>query len=420
LIDVANVFKDPYEMAIEQLEHVAKIMNLDKGIVKYLKKPKRSIEVAIPVIMDNGEIEVFMGYRVHHNDVRGPCKGGIRYHPSVTLNEVKALAMWMTWKTAVVNLPYGGAKGGVVCDPKKMSEKELEKLTRRYIVAILDVIGPYKDVPAPDINTNPKVMAWIMDTYSMYHGYAIPEVVTGKPLSVGGIAGRLEATGRGVIIVLRETLKELNMNSSNIKIAIQGFGNVGSHAALTAKELGYKVVAVSDVEGGVYNPDGLEPEKVLEYSRKTGSVVGYPEAKTITNEELLALDVDVLIPAAIEGTIHRKNADNINAKIIIEGANGPVTPEADRILNEKGVVIVPDILANAGGVIVSYLEWNQNLHREIWTLEEVRAKLMARMTTAFNEVYSVFKEKEVTMREAAYIVALTRVVDALMDRGIWP
>ena len=417
---MANVFKDPYEMAIEQLEHVAKIMNLDKGIVKYLKKPKRSIEVAIPVIMDNGEIEVFMGYRVHHNDVRGPCKGGIRYHPSVTLNEVKALAMWMTWKTAVVNLPYGGAKGGVVCDPKKMSEKELEKLTRRYIVAILDVIGPYKDVPAPDINTNPKVMAWIMDTYSMYHGYAIPEVVTGKPLSVGGIAGRLEATGRGVIIVLRETLKELNMNSSNIKIAIQGFGNVGSHAALTAKELGYKVVAVSDVEGGVYNPDGLEPEKVLEYSRKTGSVVGYPEAKTITNEELLALDVDVLIPAAIEGTIHRKNADNINAKIIIEGANGPVTPEADRILNEKGVVIVPDILANAGGVIVSYLEWNQNLHREIWTLEEVRAKLMARMTTAFNEVYSVFKEKEVTMREAAYIVALTRVVDALMDRGIWP
>lgn len=417
---MANVFKDPYEMAIEQLEHVAKIMNLDKGIVKYLKKPKRSVEVAIPVIMDNGEIEVFMGYRVHHNDVRGPCKGGIRYHPSVTLNEVKALAMWMTWKTAVVNLPYGGAKGGVVCDPKKMSEKELEKLTRRYIVAILDVIGPYKDVPAPDINTNPKVMAWIMDTYSMYHGYAIPEVVTGKPLSVGGIAGRLEATGRGVIIVLRETLKELNMNSSNIKIAIQGFGNVGSHAALTAKEFGYKVVAVSDVEGGVYNPDGLEPEKVLEYSRKTGSVVGYPEAKTITNEELLALDVDVLIPAAIEGTIHRKNADNINAKIIIEGANGPVTPEADRILNEKGVVIVPDILANAGGVIVSYLEWNQNLHREIWTLEEVRAKLMARMTTAFNEVYSVFKEKEVTMREAAYIVALTRVVDALMDRGIWP
>jgi len=417
---VANVFKDPYEMAIEQLEHVAKIMNLDKGIVKYLKKPKRSIEVAIPVIMDNGEIEVFMGYRVHHNDVRGPCKGGIRYHPSVTLNEVKALAMWMTWKTAVVNLPYGGAKGGVVCDPKKMSEKELEKLTRRYVVAILDVIGPYKDVPAPDINTNPKVMAWIMDTYSMYHGYAIPEVVTGKPLSVGGIAGRLEATGRGVIIVLREFLKKLNMNGSNIKIAIQGFGNVGSHAALTAKEFGYKVVAVSDVEGGVYNPDGLEPEKVLEYSRKTGSVVGYPEAKTITNEELLALDVDVLIPAAIEGTIHRKNADNINAKIIIEGANGPVTPEADRILNEKGVVIVPDILANAGGVIVSYLEWNQNLHREIWTLEEVRAKLMARMTTAFNEVYSVFKEKEVTMREAAYIVALTRVVDALMDRGIWP
>ncbi|MCD6515383.1 MAG: Glu/Leu/Phe/Val dehydrogenase [Candidatus Odinarchaeota archaeon] len=407
-------------MAIEQLEHVAKIMNLDKGIVKYLKKPKRSIEVAIPVIMDNGEIEVFMGYRVHHNDVRGPCKGGIRYHPSVTLNEVKALAMWMTWKTAVVNLPYGGAKGGVVCDPKKMSEKELEKLTRRYVVAILDVIGPYKDVPAPDINTNPKVMAWIMDTYSMYHGYAIPEVVTGKPLSVGGIAGRLEATGRGVIIVLREFLKKLNMNGSNIKIAIQGFGNVGSHAALTAKEFGYKVVAVSDVEGGVYNPDGLEPEKVLEYSRKTGSVVGYPEAKTITNEELLALDVDVLIPAAIEGTIHRKNADNINAKIIIEGANGPVTPEADRILNEKGVVIVPDILANAGGVIVSYLEWNQNLHREIWTLEEVRAKLMARMTTAFNEVYSVFKEKEVTMREAAYIVALTRVVDALMDRGIWP
>ena len=417
---MANNHKDPYEMAVEQLEHVAKIMNLEKGIVKYLKTPKRSVEVAVPVVLDNGDVEVFTGYRVHHNDVRGPCKGGIRYHPNVTLNEVKALAMWMTWKTAVVNLPYGGAKGGVVCDPTKLSEKELEKLTRRYVVAILDVIGPYKDVPAPDVNTNPKVMAWIMDTYSMYRGYAVPEVVTGKPLSVGGLPGRLEATGRGVVVVLREMLKKLNMNNSKIKIAIQGFGNVGSHAALTAKEFGYKVVAVSDVFGGIYNPDGLDPEKVLEHVKKTGSVVNYPNAKNITNEELLALDVDVLIPAAIEGTIHSKNADNIKAKVIIEGANGPVTPEADKILNEKGVVIVPDILANAGGVTASYLEWNQNLHREIWTLEQVREKLAARMISAFNEVYEIHKQKELNMREAAYVLALTRVVDAIKDRRIWP
>ncbi|MGQ4834245.1 MAG: Glu/Leu/Phe/Val family dehydrogenase [Candidatus Asgardarchaeia archaeon] len=417
---MANSIKDPYEMAVEQLEHVAKIMNLDKGIVKYLKTPKRSVEVAVPVVLDNGEIEVFTGYRVHHNDVRGPCKGGIRYHPNVTLNEVKALAMWMTWKTAVVNLPYGGAKGGVVCDPTKLSEKELEKLTRRYVVAILDVIGPYKDVPAPDVNTNPKVMAWIMDTYSMYRGYAIPEVVTGKPLSIGGLPGRLEATGRGVVVVLREMLKKLNMNSTNIKIAIQGFGNVGSHAALTAKEFGYKVVAVSDVFGGIYNPDGLDPEKVLEHVKKTGSVVNYPNAKNITNEELLALDVDVLIPAAIEGTINSKNADNIKAKVIIEGANGPVTPEADKILNEKGTVIVPDILANAGGVTASYLEWNQNLHREIWTIEQVREKLAERMISAFNEVYEIHKQKDLSMREAAYVLALTRVVEAIKDRRIWP
>ena len=414
------IMKDPYEMAIAQLEHVAKLMDLEKSLVNYLKKPLRAVEVSVPVRMDNGEVEVFTGYRVHHNDARGPAKGGIRYHPNVTLNEVKALAMWMTWKTAVVNLPYGGAKGGIICNPAKMSIKELEKLTRRYVVAILDIIGPNRDVPAPDVNTNPQVMAWIMDTYSMYHGYAIPEVVTGKPLSIGGIPGRLEATGRGVIIVMREMLKKLNMDNSNIEIAIQGFGNVGSHAALTAKEFGYKVVAVSDVFGGIYNPDGLDPEKVLEYARKNKSVVDYPDAKNITNEELLALDVDVLIPAAIEGVIHRKNANDVNARIIVEGANGPVTPEADKILEEKNVIVVPDILANAGGVTVSYLEWVQNIHRELWELEDVRSKLQYKMTKAFDEVYDIHTKRNLTMRESAYIIALQRVADALRDRGIWP
>jgi len=412
--------KDPYEMAVEQLHQVAKLLDLDKGLVRYLEKPKRSVEVSIPVVMDNGEVQVFTGYRVHHNDALGPCKGGIRYHPQVTLNEVKALAMWMTWKTATVEIPYGGAKGGVLCDPSKMSTREIEKLTRRYIVNILDIIGPFKDVPAPDVNTNPQVMAWIMDTYSMYHGYAIPEVVTGKPLTVGGLPGRLEATGRGCIVIMKEMLKKLNMDSSKITIAIQGFGNVGYFAAKTAHEFGYKVVAVSDVMGGIYNPDGIDPDDAKAYSDKTGSVVNYPKAKTITNEELLALDVDVLIPAAIEGTIHAKNADNIKAKVIIEGANGPVTPEADKILLEKGTVIVPDILANAGGVTASYLEWQQNLHREYWDIEEVRKRLAHKLTRAFEQVYDMSKKEDVSMRMGAYMIAVKRVVDALIARGIWP
>lgn len=414
--------KDPYEMAVEQLRQVAKILDLDKGVVRYLEKPKRSIEVAIPVRRDNGEIEVFMGYRVHHNDVLGPCKGGIRYHPSVTLNEIKALAMWMTWKTATINIPYGGAKGGIICDPEKMSKREIENLTRRYIVNILDIIGPFKDVPAPDVNTNPQVMAWIMDTFSMYHGYTIPEVVTGKPLSIGGLPGRLEATGRGCIIIMKEMLRKMNMDSSNVKIAIQGFGNVGYHAAKTAYDFGYKVVAVSDIMGGIYNANGLNPDKVKEYAKTKGNgfVVNYPDAKTISNAELLALDVDVLIPAAIEGTIHYKNADSIKAKIIIEGANGPVTPKADKILLEKGTKIVPDILANAGGVTASYLEWQQNLHREVWEIENVRKRLAKKLKYAFEKVYEITEKRQVSMRMGAYIIAIRRVVDALVDRGIWP
>ncbi len=409
---------DPYEMAVQQLEHVAKIMDLDSGLLKILKKPKKAIEVSIPVRMDNGDIEVFTGYRVHHNDARGPTKGGIRYHPNVTLNEVKALAMWMTWKCAAVNIPYGGAKGGVIVDPPKMSQRELERLTRRFTVAILDQIGPYKDVPAPDVYTNPQTMAWIMDTYSMYRGYAIPEVVTGKPLEVGGLEGRTEATGREVMIVAHELMKLKGEKAPTV--AIQGFGNVGSYAAITAHELGYKVVAVSDVFGGIYNPEGFNPEALIEHVKKTGSVIKFPGAKEITNEELLTLDVDLLVPAAIEGTITEKNANDIKAKYIVEGANGPTTPKAEEILTEKGTIVIPDILANAGGVTASYLEWNQNLHREIWELHEVRTKLDKRMRDAFHAVWNLAQQKDLTPREAAYVISVDRVVQALIKRGLWP
>ncbi|RLG46558.1 MAG: glutamate dehydrogenase [Thermoproteota archaeon] len=413
---------NPYEMAVKQLEEVAKLMDLDRGILEILKRPKREIIVHLPVKMDNGEIRVFTGYRVQHNDARGPCKGGIRYHPDVNLDEVRALAMWMTWKTAVMDLPYGGAKGGIRCDPKEMSQGELERLTRRYTYAIREFIGTYIDIPAPDVYTNEQTMAWIMDTYSVLEGRFEPGVVTAKPVAIGGSLGRTEATGLGVMYAAREAVKALGLNPKEVTVAIQGYGNVAYWAAKFAHEWGYKVVAVSDTKGGIYNPDGLDPDKVLEHKRKSPkrSVVDFPGAKNISNEELLELDVTLLIPAAIEGVITEKNAPNINAKIISEGANGPTTPEADKILYEKGVLVIPDILANAGGVTVSYFEWVQALTRDYWTKEQVFRRLEERMVRAFNEVYRLSKEKGVDMRTAAYMIAVSRVAEAMKLRGIWP
>ncbi|HDJ97099.1 MAG TPA: Glu/Leu/Phe/Val dehydrogenase [Thermofilum sp.] len=410
---------NPYQMAVKQLEHVARLIDLDTGILEILKKPKREIIVHLPVKMDTGEIKVFTGYRVHHNDARGPFKGGIRYHPNVNLDEVRALAMWMTWKTSVMDLPYGGAKGGVTCNPKEMSRGELERLTRRYTYAIREFIGPYVDIPAPDVYTNPQTMAWIADTYSGLQGRWEPGVVTAKPIEIGGSQGRTEATGLGTMITAREAVKKLGL-SKPITVAVQGFGNVGYYAAYFSHQWGYKVVAVSDSKGGIYNPDGLNPEAVMEHKRKTRSVVGYPGARNISNEELLELDVTILVPAAIEGVITEKNADKIKAKVISEGANGPTTPEADKILHEKGIVVVPDILANAGGVTCSYFEWVQALTREWWTKEEVFQKLENKMVKAFEEVYKIYKERNVDMRTAAYIIAVSRVARAMQLRGIWP
>jgi len=409
---------NPYEMAVKQLEGVAKLIDLEPWILEILKRPKREIIVHLPVRMDNGEVKVLTGYRVHHNDARGPFKGGIRYHPNVTLDEVRALAMWMTWKTAVMDLPYGGAKGGITCNPKKMSQAEIERLTRRYTYAIREFIGTYIDIPAPDVYTNPQTMAWIADTYSVLVGKWEPGVVTAKPVEIGGSEGRTEATGLGVMIVAREAVKKLGLK--NVTVAVQGYGNVGYYAAYFAHQWGYKVVAVSDSKGGIYNSEGLDPVKVMEHKKKTGSVVGYPGAKEISNEEILELDVDVLVPAAIEGVITEKNADNIKAKVVSEGANGPTTPEADRILFEKGVLVIPDILANAGGVTCSYFEWVQALTRDWWTKEEVLRRLEHKMVKAFEAVYQLHREREVDMRTTAYMIAVSRVAEAIRLRGLWP
>ena len=410
---------NPYDMAVKQLENVARVLDIDRGILEILKRPKREIIVHLPVKMDNGEIRVFTGYRVQHNDARGPFKGGIRYHPDVDLDEVRALAMWMTWKTAVMNLPYGGAKGGIACNPKEMSKGEIERLTRRYTYAIRDFIGPYKDIPAPDVYTDEQVMAWIMDTYSVFSDRMEPGVVTAKPLALQGSQGRTEATGFGVMVVAREAVKKLSI-SGDVTVAVQGYGNVSYWAAHFAHEWGFRVVAASDTKGGVYNPEGINPDKLLEHKRATGSVVGFPGAKEISNEELLELPVTILVPGAIEEVITGKNADSVQARIISEGANGPTTPEADKILHEKGVLVIPDILANAGGVTTSYLEWVQNLNRFYWSKKEVLSMLESRMVSAFNDVFSLFKEKDVDMRTAAYMIAVSRVVEAMRIRGIWP
>jgi glutamate dehydrogenase/leucine dehydrogenase len=411
---------NPLDVALHQLKTAAEMLNLDEGIHAILRHPKRSLVVSIPVKMDNGEICVFMGCRVQHNDARGPFKGGIRYHPDVTLDEITALAMWMTWKCAIVDIPYGGAKGGVCCNPKQMSARELEHLTRRYTTMILDLIGPYRDVPAPDVYTNEQTMAWIMDTYSQFKGYSVPEAVTGKPPIIGGFKQREDATSRGVIFCIREATKRLGTRMKNSKVAVQGYGSVGWNAARILHEEGCKIVAVSDSKGGIYNPNGLNPVSVHEHKEKTGSVMGYAGAKQVTNEELLELDCDILVPAALENQLTRKNAPNVKAKMVAEAANGPTTPEADRILREKDVFIVPDILANSGGVTSSYFEWVQNLTRDRWTEEKVNQKLETMMVKAFNDVYNLSKKEETDMRLAALMLGIGRVAEAIKTLGIWP
>ncbi len=407
-------------VALEQLELAAEKLQLDQGLHEMLKKPKRTISVSVTIKMDDCTIGVFNGCRVQHWDVRGPFKGGLRYHPNVTIDDVTALAMWMTWKCAVADLPYGGAKGGISCNPKKMSQGELERLTRRYVSLIVDYLGPHRDVPAPDVYTNEQTMAWIMDTYSQLKGYSVPESVTGKPIEIGGSEGRVCATARGVAFCAREAAKILKINLKNATVAVQGYGNVGYNAASIMHSMGCKIVAVSDSTGGIYCPNGLTPYDVRKHKSKTGAVTNYRDCTNITNEELLQTKCDILIPAALENQIRKDNADKIKARIVAEGANGPTTPDADKALQEKGVYIVPDILANSGGVTVSYFEWVQNLTREHWTLEEVNRKLENKMTKAFNDVRKLSEKEESDMRTAALMLGVGRVAHAIKTLGLWP
>lgn len=412
---------NPYKMALQQLAIVAELLDLEPKIHEFLKYPERELTVNFPVQMDDGSVRIFTGYRVQHNRARGPSKGGIRYHPQADLDEVRALAMWMTWKCAVVNIPFGGAKGGVMCDPKQLSLKELERLTRRYTTEISVMIGPESDIPAPDVGTDPQVMAWMMDTYSMHKGYTVPAVVTGKPIAVGGSEGRIEATGRGLVMVASRCSQMLNIPLQGARVVIQGFGNVGSTAAKFFHEAGAKVVAVSDARNAVYNPKGLDVPVLLKHCvRREGSLPQYAEGEVITNAEMLELPCDFLVPAALGNQITSENAERIQARVVIEGANGPTTPEADRILNEAGVFLVPDILANAGGVIVSYFEWVQDLQSFFWSEDEVNQKLERVLISAFDEVVHTAKTRKVDMRTAAYIIGVGRVADAIITRGIYP
>ncbi|MDD5542797.1 MAG: Glu/Leu/Phe/Val dehydrogenase [Acidobacteriia bacterium] len=409
-----------FEIAQQQFANAADILNLNEGVRKKLRTPERCLTVAIPTRMDDGRLEVFTGHRVQHNTTRGPAKGGIRYHPNVTLDEVKALASWMTWKCATVGIPYGGAKGGITCDPKSMSLGELERMTRRFASEISCIIGPEKDIPAPDVYTNAQTMAWIMDTYSMNQGYAVPGVVTGKPLALGGSLGRNEATAQGCVYVVEEAAKKLNMNLKDSTAVIQGYGNAGSIAARLLHDQGVRIIAVSDSKGGIRNTRGLDPRKVLEFKDKSASVVGFPETEAITNEEILTLKCDVLVPAALENCITLKNAAQVNARIVAEAANGPTTPGADEILFERNILVLPDILANAGGVTVSYFEWVQNVQELYWEIDDVNSRLKRIMTRSFNDVYQIYKDKKINMRKAAYVLAVGRVAEAFKLRGLFP
>ncbi len=412
--------EDPWDVALRQFDRAADHLPLKRGIREFLAYPKRELTVHFPVKMDDGSVRIFTGYRIHHSTVLGPTKGGIRYHQDVSLNEIRALAMLMSWKCAVVGLPYGGAKGGVVVNPKELSVNELEHLTRRYATEISVLMSPEGDIPAPDVGTTPQVMAWIMDTYSMHRGYSTPSVVTGKPTSIGGSQGRVEATGRGVEIVTREMAKQMKLPLEGARIVIQGFGNVGSVASALLGKLGCKIIAVSDTRGGIVNTGGLDPARLVEHKDRTGSVVGFPGADTVSNEALLELPCEVLVPSALEGQINADNAPKLRTRLIVEGANGPVTPGADDILASRNITIIPDILANAGGVIVSYFEWVQGLQQFFWTEEEVNQNLERIMVRSFGQVLQVAGERKVSLRTAALIRAIDRVADALFTRGIYP
>jgi len=415
-----HVSDNPWAMAQRQFDQAAERLALKRGLREYLRVPEWEFTVHFPVKMDDGTVRVFTGYRVMHSTVLGPTKGGIRYHPRVDLDEVRALAMWMTWKCALMHLPYGGAKGGVACDPHRLSPRELEALTRRYATEIAIIMGPKSDIPAPDVGTNEQVMAWMMDTYSMHRGYSVPAVVTGKPLAIGGSAGRREATGRGVSIIVREAARALGLPLAGEPVVVQGFGNVGSVAARLLHEAGCRVVAVSDVHGGIYHPGGLDIPAVERHVRATGSVVAFPGAEPVTNAELLELPCTFLVPAALEGQITWQNAGRIRARVIVEGANGPTTPEADEILARRGVTVVPDILANAGGVVVSYFEWVQDLQSFFWSEEEITRRLEAIMVRGFQRIWALAEAERVSLRTAALILGVQRVAAALMRRGIYP
>lgn len=418
--EVKSAALNPYEMAVQQFEAAADKISLSEDMREILRQPKRELAVNFPVRLDNGRVKTFTGYRVQHNVNRGPAKGGIRYGPDVTLDEVKALAMWMTWKCAVVGIPYGGAKGGVICDPKHMSPGELERLTRRYTTEISIVIGPHSDIPAPDVNTNAQVMGWIMDTYSMHEGYSIPAVVTGKPLSIGGSEGRNDATATGVLFVTRQAAKRIGMPLRGTRVSVQGYGNAGSIAARLFHTEGCKIVAVSDTSGGIYNESGLDPAAVLRFKQERGGIAGYPHAQNVSVQDVLEVPCDILVPAATEGVITAANADRVQARIISEAANGPTTPEADEILFKKGAIVIPDILANAGGVTVSYFEWVQDLQSFFWGVEEITQKLEMIMNRAFASVADKADQFSCDMRLAANMLAISRVAEATQVRGIYP
>ncbi len=416
----SHLRENPYEIAQNQLRLVARAFSIDDNLVQVLSRCKKAVAVSIPVTMDDGHIRVFEGYRVTHNVARGPSKGGIRYHPDVTLDEVRALAMWMTWKCALMGIPFGGAKGGVICDPKQLSDREIEGMTRRYTSEIINEIGPEKDIPAPDVGTSPREMAWIFDTYSMNKGHSVLGVVTGKPLTVGGSLGRLEATARGGLYCTLEALSKLGLSIDGLRVAVQGFGNVGSYYALFMQEEGAKVVAISDSSTGLYNSNGIDIPSAIAHKQERGTLKGLAGVEEITNEELLLLDCDVLAPCGLEQVITDRNATKIKAKIVCEGANGPTTPAADEILEDKGVLVLPDVLANAGGVVVSYFEWVQGLQEYFWKEDEVNAKLKEIVDKAFAETWHVHESRDLPMRLSAYGLAVERVAEATLTRGLYP
>jgi glutamate dehydrogenase (NAD(P)+) len=416
----SHLRENPFELAQQQLQKVADTFGIDERLVNVLKVCKKAVEVSIPTSMDDGSVRAFTGYRITHNVSRGPSKGGIRYHPDVTLDEVKALAMWMTWKCSLMGLPFGGAKGGVICDPKAMSRRELERMTRRYTSEIINEIGPEKDIPAPDVGTNSATMAWIFDTYSMNKGHSVLGVVTGKPLTIGGSLGREEATARGALFCLESALRQKDKTMAGLRVAVQGFGNVGSTFAKLVSNAGATVIAVSDSSGGIFNSAGVDVAAALVHKRSGGALTDFSGGDRISNEELVTLECDVLAPCALEQVVTDENADQVQAKLIVEGANGPVTPAADDVLESNGVLVLPDVLTNAGGVVVSYFEWVQGLQEYFWKEDEVNARLNEIVTRAFDETWATYTERGTSMRLAAYGLAVQRVAEATVTRGLYP